>query len=97
MVYTVRHAPSPMMSYICYRNIYDVILILVTSSGCHFVKALSATVGYSLLAMITDICRHPTNDSRGAWPTVYACCSQIISEMLPEIHTMGKFDSQIIK
>ena len=29
-------------------------------------------------------------NSRGEWPTVYATSSQIISEMLPEIHSIEK-------
>ena len=43
----------------------------VTSSGCHYVKVLSTTVGYSLVAMIPDICCHLAYDSRGAWHIVY--------------------------
>ena len=34
-------------------------------------KALRATVSYSIIAMVTDVCRHITYDSRGAWHTVY--------------------------
>ena len=34
----------------------------VTSLGCHFVKVLSTTVGYSLVAMVTDLCHHLTFD-----------------------------------
>ena len=72
MVYTVCHAPVQMMSYICYRSSYDVILITVASSGCHFVKVLNITVGHSLFAMVTDLCRHLTYDSREAWHTDFA-------------------------
>ena len=35
-------------------------------SGCHSVKVVSKTVGYSLDAMVTDLCRQLTYDSRGA-------------------------------
>ena len=44
----------------------------VTSSGCHYVKVLSAIGSYFLVAMVTDLCRHLTYDSRGAWHTAYA-------------------------
>ena len=62
------------------------------SSGCHSAKVLSTTFGYSLVAMITDLCRHLTYTSKGAWHTLYAMLPSIIREMLPEIHTMKKFD-----
>ena len=44
------------------------------SSGCHSVKVLSITVGYSLGAIVTDmhVCRQLTYDSIGAGHTVYA-------------------------
>ena len=43
----------------------------VTLSGCHSVKILTPTVGYSVVVMATDLCRSLTHDSRGAWHTVY--------------------------
>ena len=65
----------------------------MASSGCHSVKVLSKTVDYSPVAMVTDLCRHLAYDKRGAWHTVYAVfSSQILSEMLPEIHKMEKYD-----
>ena len=63
-----------------------------TSSGCRSVKVLSTTVGYSLAAMVTDLCYNLSYDSRGAWHTAYAMLLGIISEMLPEIHIMEKCD-----
>ena len=52
---------------------------------------------YFLVAMVTDLCRHLIYDSRGAWHTLYdvlcmPCFSRIISEMLPEIHTVKQCD-----
>ena len=41
-------------------------------SECHTVKVQNATVGHSLVAMMTDLCRHLAFDSRGVWHTVYA-------------------------
>ena len=38
----------------------------VTSSECHSDKVLSTTVGYSLVAIVTDLCRYLTNNSRDA-------------------------------
>ena len=43
----------------------------VISAGYNSVKVLSTTVGYFLVAMVTDLCRHLTFDSRGAWHTAY--------------------------
>ena len=42
------------------------------SSRCHSAKALSTTVGNSIVAMVTGIWHHITYDLRGAWHTVYA-------------------------
>ena len=39
--------------------------------GCRSVQVLSTPVGYSLVAMVTDLCHHLTCDSKGAWHTVY--------------------------
>ena len=40
----------------------------VTLSECHLVKDLSTTVGYSLVVMVTDLCRHLTYDKwNGTW------------------------------
>ena len=44
----------------------------MTSTGCHSVKIQSTTAGYYLAAMVTDLCRHLTNDWREAQHTVYA-------------------------
>ena len=33
----------------------------------HSVKVLSTAAGYSLGAMLTDLCHHFTHDLRGAW------------------------------
>ena len=44
----------------------------VTSSGCHSPKGLSITVGNFLVAMVTDVCRNLTYNSRIEWHTVYA-------------------------
>ena len=87
------------MKYITVAAITSFFNLKVASSECHTVKILSTTVGYSLFAMIIDLCRHLTYNSRGAWHTRYAmllskeehgiqgmpCSSQIISKMLPEI------------
>ena len=61
------------------------------ASRCHSVKVLTTTVGYSLVAMVTDLCCHLTYGSRGAWNTM---CAMFLSnyEMLPEIHTIEKCD-----
>ena len=70
----------------------------MTSSGCYSVKVLSTTVDYFLVAMVRDLFRHLIHDSRRAWHTLkhgiqcMPCSSRIISELLPEIHTMEKCD-----
>ena len=64
----------------------------MTSSRMPFCQGTCTTVAYSIAAMVTYLCRHPTYDSRGAWHTVHAMFSRIISEMLPEVHTMEKCD-----
>ena len=46
--------------------------VKVTSSGCHSPKVLSKTVGNSIVAMVTDLWRHLTYTSSGAWHTMYA-------------------------
>ena len=38
--------------------------------------------------MVTNLCRHLTHDSREHGIQCMPCFSRIISEMLPEIHTM---------
>ena len=60
-------------------------------SGCQSAKVLSTAVCYSLVAIVTDLCCHLTDDSRGAWYTVYA---MLLSnyEILPKIYTMKKLD-----
>ena len=42
--------------------------------------------------MVKDLWCHLTHNLRGAWHTLYAMLLSIISEMLPEIHTMEKFN-----
>ena len=77
----------------------------MTSSEYHSVKILSTTADYSLVAMVTDLCRDLSYDSMGAWHTVYVmllsnremlpcmpCSYRIVSEMLPEIYRLEKFD-----
>ena len=55
----------------------------MTSSGHHSVEVLNATVDYSLVAMITYLCRHLTYDSRGVWHTfLYACESWTLTAEL---------------
>ena len=39
----------------------------MTSSDCHSVKLLSTIIIYFLVAMVTDLCRHLTYDSKDAW------------------------------
>ena len=46
--------------------------VTVTSLGCHSAKVLSTTVGNLIIAMVTDLRRALTYNSRGAWHTVYA-------------------------
>ena len=76
------------------------------SSGCYSVKVQGTPVCKSIVAMVTDLWCHLTYDWRGAWLSNYdvislkigeehgiqcmPCPSKIISEMLPEIHTMEK-------
>ena len=64
------------------------------SSGCHSVKVLSTTVGYSLVAMVTSILKIVISLMiRGEYGIqCMPCSSQMISEMLPEIHTVEKCD-----
>ena len=76
------------------------------SLGCHSVKIPITAVGYSLVAMVTDLLCHLIYSSRGAWHCCVIsfifleehgiqcmpCSSQIISEMQPEIYNMEKFD-----
>ena len=58
--------------------------------GCHSVKILITTAGYSLVAMVTDLLCHLIYYSTDS--------SQIKSKMLSEIHTMkmGYFLKPII-
>ena len=74
-----------------YHKILRHIDFKVTSSGCHSVLVLSTTVGYSLVAMVTDLFRDlpMIREKRGiqCMPSSF----RIISEMQPEIHTMEKF------
>ena len=44
----------------------------MTSLGCHSVMVLTTTVGYSLVAMVTELCCHLAYDLREAWHTLYA-------------------------
>ena len=62
------------------------------SVGMHSVKVLSTTFGYSLDATVTGLCHHLTYDLWEAWHKVYAMLLSNISEMLPEIHKMEKFE-----
>ena len=62
----------------------------MASSGCHFVMVLSTIVGYSLVAMVTDFLS--SHDSREHGIQCMPCFFRIISEILPEIHTIEKFD-----
>ena len=74
------------------------------SPECHFEKVLSTAVGYSLVGMVRDICRHLIMIPGEHGIQCVPCFSGIICEMLSEIHTMEKCDflrslihSQIIK
>ena len=71
MAYTVCHAPIQMTSMICFRSKYEVILT-AASLGSHSIKVLSTTVGNSVVAMLTNLCRYFTYNSGGAWHTLYA-------------------------
>ena len=51
------------------------------SRGCHFVKVLSTTVGYSLVAMVTDLLCHLTIIREEHCIQNMPCSSQIISEI----------------
>ena len=51
------------------------VIIATTSSYCYhsdvietsFCQGLTTTVGYIIVAMVTDLWRHLTYDSKGAW------------------------------
>ena len=76
------------------------------SVGCHSVKISSTAVGYSLVAMVTDLLCHLIYNSIEAWHCCVIsfifleehgiqcvpCSSQIISELQLEIHKIEKFD-----
>ena len=64
----------------------------MTSSGCHSVKLLSTTVGHSLVAMVQIyvVLSLVIRVEHGIH--CRPCSNRIISEMLPDIHTMEKFD-----
>ena len=64
----------------------------VTSSGCHSVKVQSTTVGYSIVAMVTDLCSHLIMIRGEHGIQCMPRSSRIIGEMQPEIHTMEKCD-----
>ena len=82
MAYIVCHTPIP-MTLLCYRTSYDVIL---ESQCSHRDKILPRTYQFVISWLLYAIvwC-HLTYNSRGAW---HICSSQIICEMLPEIHIM---------
>ena len=63
----------------------------MTTSGCRSVKILSTTVGYSLVAMVTDLRHLLTYDSRGAWHTVYAMLHSNYKWCSTEINTVEKY------
>ena len=46
---------------------FDVIFISSDVIGMHTVEVLSTTADYSLVAMVTELCRHLTYILRGAW------------------------------
>ena len=63
------------------------------SSGCHSAKELSTTVVNSIVAMVTDLCGVISliiQEAHGI--QCMPCFPRIISEMLPEIHTLKKCD-----
>ena len=64
------------------------------SSGSHSVKVPSTTIGYSLVAMVTDLCYVVISlmilGEHGI--QCMPCSSQLISETLPEIQTVAKYD-----
>ena len=62
----------------------------VTSWECHSVKILNPTVGYSIVAMqqIFGVISLIIWKEQGI--QCMPCSSQIISEIIPEIHTMEK-------
>ena len=53
---------------------------------------LSTTVGNSVVAMVPDLCRHLTYISREHGIQCMPCSTRILSEILPENHTMEKLD-----
>ena len=63
----------------------------MTSSGRHSIKVPNTTFGYSLVAVVTDLCRHLTYESSGAWHCMPGS-SRNISKIIPEIHTVENFD-----
>ena len=65
--------------------------MLIDDIGRHYVSVLNTTVGYSLGAMISDLVCHLNiiREEHGIY--CMPCSSQIISEMLPEIHTTEKY------
>ena len=64
------------------------------SLGRHSAKVLSKTVDTcnSIVAMVRDLRRHLTYNSREHGIQCMPCFSKIISEMLLDIHTMEKCD-----
>ena len=54
-------------------------------------KVFRTPIGYSLVAIVTDLCRHLTYDLRGGGVHGEGI-SRIIIKILPEIHTVGKCD-----
>ena len=63
----------------------------MTSPGCHSVKVISTPVCSSIVVMERDLLCHLTDNLIGAWQFM-PCSSRIISEMLPENHTIEKRD-----
>ena len=61
-------------------------------SGFHSGEVPSTRADNFIVAMVTDLWHHLIYNLRGAWHTVLPYSSQIINEMLDEIHTMEKCD-----
>ena len=78
MEHGIHCLPGIYKNPIIYLLLYDVI------SACHSVKVKSITVGYSLVAMVTEIrCHLMTRGEHRIYCMLYSY--QIMSELLPVI------------
>ena len=74
ILYTVCHAPEPVVSDLLPQQLRDHIGIYMymISTRHHSIKVPKTTVENSVVGIATELWRHLTHKSWGAWHTMYA-------------------------